>query len=74
MIGFLGVVVSGVIVLNIQPIQPQPFLCRTTPGEWLMDANKKTDRPPEQIVREVSPESLSTEFGLVSLENVRAEL
>ena len=28
-------------------------LCRTTPGEWLMDAGQKTDRPPEQIVREV---------------------
>ncbi|DBA82384.1 TPA: hypothetical protein ACH3X2_000636 [Trebouxia sp. C0005] len=26
---------------------------RTTPGEWLMDAGQKTDRPPEQIVREV---------------------
>ena len=33
------------------------WMCRTTPGEWLMEANQKTDRPPEQIVREVSTES-----------------
>lgn len=31
---------------------------RTTPGEWLMDAGQKTDRPPEQIVREVVREKL----------------
>ncbi|DBA83023.1 TPA: hypothetical protein ACH3X1_006799 [Trebouxia sp. C0004] len=31
---------------------------RTTPGEWLMDADQKTDRPPEQIVREVVREKL----------------
>lgn len=31
---------------------------RTTPGGWLMDAGQKTDRPPEQIVREVVREKL----------------
>ncbi|KAL3152760.1 hypothetical protein ABBQ38_012347 [Trebouxia sp. C0009 RCD-2024] len=34
------------------------LLERTTPGEWLMEANQKTDRPPEQIVREVVREKL----------------
>ena len=33
------------------------LLCRTMPGEWLMDAGQKTDRPAEQIVVEVSAES-----------------
>lgn len=49
--------------------KPELLMCRTTPGEWLMEANQKTDRPPEQIVREVS-----IELGVVTLELASAKL